>query len=586
MKKILSLMLCVTLLLSLATVTVSAAEDPFTVSGTIGDYMVLQRDTENNIWGWSDKTGKKITVSFKGQSVDCTVGSDGRWCAVLPKMAADKNENDLTVTMDSFTKTFSGILVGDVYLVGGQSNAEKTLSACGKIYSTAFKEEMINAADDNIRLFKQSKTDATSSKNKDKMLTPQENVLPGKKWKKETRSSANEFSAIGFFFAHKVYEATNVPIGMIMVASGGSPVSQLMSKEASDKTGYTRYENNIPVSGMYNTLMSPFIKTSVKGMIFYQGESENGLALSDYGKYNVYVNAYVEDLREKMNQNFPFYYVQLSSHVVDQWQGTGEQRAVQFDGLNMIKNSGMVVSMDQGFRAKDSDFAHPNYKKPVGDRLADLALSRLYGIGDEKYVTSPVPLYSYIDGENIIVKFDNVGDGLKKLGQHDKLSGFKIKVNGSYRNADATVISKDEVALKAERIADQVTGVSYGTELLAFVDYPEGNGDLKYVANLGNSSDLPAPAFKITTLKEKPAEVTPTPEATAAPTVTAEPDATADPEATGKPSGSTPTATADAGTKQPEKSNTGLVIGIVAGAVVVVGAAVAGIVIAKKKKNK
>ena len=74
-------------------------------------------------------------------------------------------------------------------------------------------------------------------------------------------------------------------------------------------------------------------------------------------------------------------------------------------------------------------------------------------------------------------------------------------------------------------MVNQVKGVQYGLEILAFVDYPEGNGDLKYVANLGNSSDLPAPAFKITTLKEKPAEVTPAPEATEAAPVVEEPKA-------------------------------------------------------------
>ena len=70
--------------------------------------------------------------------------------------------------------------------------------------------------------------------------------------------------------------------------------------------------------------------------------------------------------------------------------GVPEQRAVQFDGLSVIKNSGIVVSMDHGVRPAngDTDISHPNYKKPIGERLADLALCRLYGIGDESGCTS------------------------------------------------------------------------------------------------------------------------------------------------------------------------------------------------------
>ncbi len=519
MKKILSIVLCLVLLISSVSITVFADEEaPFKVSGAIGDNMVFQREAKVNVWGWSDKKGEKITVTFKGNTVEGTVDENGEWLVTLPEMEKDKNENDLTVTMGDYTKTFTGILVGDVYLVAGQSNAEKELGQCGNEYSTKDINGWIEEVPNMIRYFDQGKADGT--KVPDNMLTPQKDVIKGKKWVKETRSTAKSFSAIGFFFAHKIAKEADVPVGMISVASAGSPVSQIMSKEASEKAQYFRYENKIPVSGMYNTLMHPFINTSIKGMIYYQGESEMGLAKSDYGKYNEYVNVYVEDLREKMNQDFPFYYVQLSSHVTDQWDGINIQRAVQFDGLQVIKNSGMVVSMDQGFRPAngDTDFAHPNYKKPVGDRLADLALCRLYGIGDENYVTSPMPIYAYKTEEGVVVKFKNVGDGLKKIGQHEKLTGFKISAGSVERAFDAEIVNKDEVLVKTGQITSQVSKISYGIEHLAFVDYPEGNGDLKYVANLGNSSDLPAPTFRMDVFESlEEATETPVPETTPTP---------------------------------------------------------------------
>ena len=567
MKMILAIVLSLIILISTVSITVFADEEaPFTVSGAIGNDMVLQRDAKNKIWGWSDKKGEKITVSFKGQTIDATVDENGQWCAVLPEMAMDKTENDLTVTMGDFTKTFTGILVGDVYLVGGQSNAERALSTCGDEYSNDEIKAWVEEAGGMIRFFAQKNYDATI--NPEVMNEPQKDVLKGKKWQKETFASAKNLSAIGFFFAHKVVREADVPVGIIMVASSGSPVSQIMSKEAAEKAQYFRYENNIPVSGMYNALMHPFINTSIKAMLFYQGESEMDLAIQNYGKYNEYVNAYVEDLREKMNQDFPFYYVQLSSHIKDKWDGVPEQRAVQFDGLSVIKNSAMVVSMDHGIRNGDTDISHPNYKKPVGDRLADLALCRLYGIGDENYVTSPMPEYAYKTDEGVVIKFKNVGDGLKRIGQHEKLSGFKIDLGVNKRNVEAEIISKDEVLLKASRVVEQVKSVAYGIDNLAFVDYPEGNGDLKYVANLGNSNNLPAPTFKLKVYDTKEEAMnlpTPTPE------VTEEPE-------------TLPEATSSLETPEKETSS-GVWIGVGVVGVAAVISAISAIIAVKKKKK-
>ena len=464
--------------------------------------MVLQRDTAINVWGNSEFIGETVTVTFKGTSASAAVGTDGKWSVILPQQSADIKENELTVTCKDVSKTLTGILVGDVFLIGGQSNAEKSLSACGKEYSKEYIESLISRDNGMIRLFAQGCADGKA--NPDRMATPQDEPIPGKKWKKEHYSTALSFSAMGIFFAHKIVNETNVPVGLVMVCSAGSPVSQLMSKEASQAVNYTRYENGIPVSGMFNALMNPFINMKVKGMLYYQGESEASLAISDYGKYNVYLNAYVEDLRTKMNQNFPFYYVQLSSHDgqgLTSWPGVAEQRAVQFDGTKVIQNSAMIVCMDYGFRVTDQDYAHPNYKEPVGNRLADLVLAKQYGIGDENYVTSPYPEYAYKTADGIVVRYHNVGDGLKTVGTYSDVKGFKaITGTRKYVSVEAEIINEKEILLKTNGISG-VIGVGYGLELLAFNTY---DGDVKYIANVANSNDLPAPTFKFTTLLNAP----------------------------------------------------------------------------------
>lgn len=574
-RKIVSILLAAAMLLSALTVTAFADGEELAFAGALGNDMVLQRDAEINIWGTGRK-GATVTVKFKDASVSTTVGDDGKWLVKLPKQEKDKNENTLTATSGNETVTLTGVLVGDVYLLGGQSNAEKTLSACGKEYSTEMKKAMIEKNDGMIRYFTQGR-DAAKAK-KAYMETPQENPIKGKKWKKETAATAASFSAMGFFFAHKIATEADVPVGVIMVASSGSPVSQLMSAEAVKKSGYTRYENDIPVSGMYNALMHPFINMTIKGMLYYQGESEQGLAKSDYGKYNEYVNIYVEDLREKMNQNFPFYYVQLSSHAGDglkSWSGIGLQRAVQFDGLKVIKNSGMVVSMDMGYLPSQTDWAHPDRKQPVGERLAALTLARDYNIGTEENNTSPMPEYAYKSDGGVVIHFTHVAGGLKKLGSQSEILGFKlIFANNLTRDAKAEILNENEVFLETDLLS-QLKGVGYGLEELAFTDY---NGETKYIANLGNGSDLPAPTFMLREILDAK------PEPTNAGTGTPAADGTVTPAADGTTETAAPNQT-PAGAES-KKSNLPIILGCIGGAVVIAGVVVTLTVLKKKKKSE
>ena len=574
-RKIVSILLAAAMLLSALTVTAFADGEELAFAGALGNDMVLQRDAEINIWGTGRK-GATVTVKFKDASVSTTVGDDGKWLVKLPKQEKDKNENTLTAASGSETVTLTGVLVGDVYLLGGQSNAEKTLSACGKEYSTEMKKAMIEKNDGMIRYFTQGR-DAAKAK-KAYMETPQENPITGNTWKKETAATAASFSAMGFFFAHKIATEADVPVGVIMVASSGSPVSQLMSAEAVKKSGYTRYENDIPVSGMYNALMHPFINMTIKGMLYYQGESEQGLAKSNYGKYNEYVNIYVEDLREKMNQNFPFYYVQLSSHAGDglkSWSGIGLQRAVQFDGLKVIKNSGMVVSMDMGYLPGQTDWAHPDRKQPVGERLAALTLARDYNIGTEENNTSPMPEYAYKSDGGVVIHFTHVAGGLKKLGSQSEILGFKlIFANNLTRDAKAEILNENEVFLETDLLS-QLKGVGYGLEELAFTDY---NGETKYIANLGNGSDLPAPTFMLREILDAK------PEPTNAGTGTPAADGTVTPAADGTTETAAPNQT-PAGAES-KKSNLPIILGCIGGAVVIAGVVVTLTVLKKKKKSE
>ncbi len=480
----------------------------FHVSGAFSDNMVIQRNAKVSVWGFSTYIGKEVAAQFNGQRKVTTVQSDGTWIVILDEMNANKNGQDMVLFCNGITQKLTNVLIGDVFFISGQSNAEKELGRCGNEYSDEYKENLIASANGNIRFFTQHRNDTLVDKSV--WHTPQSEPINGNKWAVESLSTANQFSSIGFFFAHKMYDSLEVPIGMIMVAANGAPLYQLMSADATTKANYKMMQGEVPSSAMYNALMHPFIKMSVKGMLFYHGENERYLAISDYGKYNQYLKVYIDDLREKNGNKFSLYSVQLSSHTTEDWSGIQEQRAVQFDGIKLIEKAGLVVSVDYGIRPEDTDAGHPNYKEPIGLRLAALALTMDYGIGDSAYVLSPEPISALKTENGIVVKFKNVGDGLKKIGQHDTLSGFRVIVNNKYVEVNAEIISKDEVLLDT-KVVSGITGIAYGIEQLAFVDYPEGNGDLTYVANLGNSNNLPSPTFKMKIMESIEADQVATP---------------------------------------------------------------------------
>ena len=171
-----------------------------------------------------------------------------------------------------------------------------------------------------------------------------------------------------------------------------------------------------------------------------------------------------------------------------------------------------------------------------------------------------MPEYAYKTEEGTVVHFKNTAGGLKKLGSAEALKGFKAITSAGYSNVEAVILNENEILLKTNSFTG-LSGIGYGLELLAFVDHTEE----KYIANLGNGSDLPAPTFKITEiLDEAPNEIS-------------------DPEQ------ETPGETQETpgnGTVNEKNSDTGLIIAIVAAVVIVAAAVVAAIIISKKKDKK
>ncbi len=182
----------------------------------LGNGMVLQRDAEVTISGWSEP-GAKVAVCFLGHSVETTTGSDGAWSAVLEKHSAG---GPYEMKIESGEKiVLHDVWYGDVWILSGQSNMQVSMERVKDKYPEIIAHE----ENPYIRQF-------TVPEHYD-FNAPCDNI-PGGEWKPVRRDTIFDFSAAGFFFAKQLYETYSVPIGLIQTAIGGASVEAWMSRES------------------------------------------------------------------------------------------------------------------------------------------------------------------------------------------------------------------------------------------------------------------------------------------------------------------------------------------------------------------
>jgi len=229
--------------------------------------------------------------------------------------------------------------------------------------------------------------------------------------------------------------------------------------------------------GLYNGMIAPLLNYTIKGVIWYQGESNTGRPL----EYRKLFPALIADWRQNWNQgNFPFLYVQLANYmqVKDQPSESNwaELREAQLKTLT-VPNTAMVVATDIG----EWNDVHPLNKEDVGKRLALGAQKVAYG--DETVVYSgPIYQSMKIEGNKIILTFKHIGSGLVGQGGSE-LKHFAIAGADKKFVWAKAKIEDDKVIVWNDDITDPVA-VRY-----AWADNPEG-------ANLYNKEGLPASSFR------------------------------------------------------------------------------------------
>ncbi len=494
----------------------------YKVSGTITDNMVIQRDQYVNIFGFSDKTGGVIYADFMGQTRYATVDENGEWLIQFDAQPASTEPTTLKVYNKSEGpdggKTFSNILIGDVWIIAGQSNVQVSLA--GTLDNNPDFVSTISDKD-NIRLFTQYYWDyftffGYSNKNEETGLSLtieadksiQKDIpdysdaswladwlaIEGKSeytrnaWTQATVETAKEFSAVGYYFAKQVADNTDVPIGMIMMTAGGAAICDFMPPQYIDDTKHNHGLSLFEATDIWNSLMAPFQNTKVAGFLWYQGESNEGY----YDLYTEDLVDFVGMMRKIWGENMPFYSVQITSHndTNGTWPNIANLRFAQAASLGLIDNYYLICSMDYGSNALDTDWAHPKNKKHVGDRLAYIALSKIYQ--PEKYTLenygSPAVAKVEVKDGYAYVYYKYVGDGLKTCDGSKEVIGFYSK--DALSDLKAEIVSKNCVKVILEdRLGNSITGkdftLVYGNNAMAD----------QSSCNLQNSNGIGALAF-------------------------------------------------------------------------------------------
>ncbi|MBS7254587.1 GDSL-type esterase/lipase family protein [Flavobacterium branchiicola] len=459
------------------------------------DNMVLQRNQPIVIYG-NANGGEKVDVTFDTQKKTVTTNEYGKWKVVFPAMKSG-GIHEVTISASAKNITLKNILIGDVWFCSGQSNMAFPL-----IKSEGGIAEVKKAGNNtNLRLFHFKVLQETDEKAWDSLTLEKTNQLKyfSGNWKISDSLSAKDFSAIAYYFGQKIIQEENVPIGLIEVAVGGSPIESWIDRytlEHDDKvvdvlTNWrksdflqpwvrSRAEENLknavnpkqrhPYQPSYNyeAGIANFTEFPIKGFLWYQGESN----AHNVELYEHLMPELVENWRKVWGAELPFYFVQLSGINRPSWP---EFRDAQNKIQKKISNSGMAISMDYG----DPENVHPINKKPIADRLALLALRNTYG--KAVTATGPEAIKAVQKGNEIVVSFSNA----KQLATSDKkeLTGFELVTDKGIRIEGKAEVYKNQIRIT---IPD---GQKIKTVLYAWKPYT--------TANLVNEASLPGSTFRL-----------------------------------------------------------------------------------------
>jgi len=438
--------------------------------------MVLQRNTTVVLWGWAEANEKiTIHVSWLDEPLNVSADHEGNW-RIEVKTTNSKELQTIALKSADSDIFLKNILFGEVWLCSGQSNMQQSVMGYEGQPVFGSSKAIANAYNPNLRLFTVDRVGSS---------TPEKDVEKYAAWQQASPLSVADFSAVAYFFGQQLQKILSVPVGMIHTSWGGSSVQAWISKEMINSYQEVNLEdvdiskgtNHIPTA-LYNAMIHPLIPYTIKGALWYQGES-NRMEPQEYKKL---FPAMVKDWRTRWGTgDFPFYFVQIAPYWynnIDAFstvENSAFIREVQLQCVDLIPNSGMAVTIDIG----DKLSIHPPKKIEVAERLLFNALNQTYGF---ETIDGKSPVYESMEVKEggILLHFRSAETGVYA---YDRLDGFEIASEDKvFYPATATIVKRRYVMVKSDMVSSPVA-VRY-----AWSNWVEGT---LYDANL-----LPASSFR------------------------------------------------------------------------------------------
>lgn len=417
------------------------------------DNMVLQREKPLPVFGKANP-GSTVTVTFLAQQKTAVAGADSNWMVILDPLKASATADDLVIKSERII-TYKNVLVGDVWLCSGQSNMEYPLDKSLKKYAAPKKGD-----DPSVNeIARTDKPDAIRYLYVERTLNKYPE-LPSKGWTNGNDTIVRYVSAIGYFFGKEIFEKTNVPIGIISTSWGGTRIEPWTPDWAYQQSPVFKdsvTSPNFKIDGthpgqMYKGMMEPLIPFAVKGILWYQGESN--CMIEDQETYVEKFRLLVSSWRTLFKDDqLPFYTVQISPFLYttrkDPKKHSPELLAKFWEAQTnclAIPNVSMVVTTDL---VDDLKNIHPSYKWVVAHRLALQAMEKTYG--DHSAETSGPGFQSVKRKKNkLILSFAHVGKGLMSS-DGQPLTWFSIAgKDGKFVNASALIVGNEVIVFSDE----------------------------------------------------------------------------------------------------------------------------------------
>lgn len=427
------------------------------------DNMVLQQQTDAAIWGWATAgSNVQVITSWNKAKYSAKADANGKWKLKVKTPAAGGPYN-ITIS-DGTPVALKNVLIGEVWLCSGQSNMEMPMKGFRDQPILGANDAVFNSANDQIRLYTVPRS---------VQRTPQD-TTKASPWKLAEPEAVSNFSATAFYFGKMLHEKLKVPIGLVNISYGGSPVEAFMDAETLKQfpelkvpspTDTSRLNNRTPTV-LYNGMLKAFLGYAIKGCLWYQGESNNDRPK----QYETLFPAFVKQIREQSGQgDFPFYYCQIAPYNYNNYaavnvvnNNSAYLRDAQRKALAKIPNSGMTVLMDIG----EEFNIHPIDKLTGSKRLVYMALAKTYGMKGFGY-ESPAYESMTVSGNVVTLKFSGAPNGLTAYGK--PLSLFEVAgANKIFRPAKA-VVSGGTIIVSAPDVKEPVA-VRY-----AFKDFCVGD---------------------------------------------------------------------------------------------------------------